>query len=167
MRCREAKDLILTDYVDGELSEGRGREIKRHLNTCASCRAFEANAHKNISAPFGLINKEEAPQYLWEGIRERIYSKDKARFGVISDTVESIRWALAPLFRIPRPIVAFAAAAMIIVGLLAVIRPFAQSYAIDEYLREQSTFISGLSAEEANGENMFDTNIKSSAENFI
>ena len=167
MKCQKARGLILTDYMDGELSDERSREIEGHLSACAACRKFEAAVRAKTAAPFTLIKKEEPPPYIWEGIRERVSSGNKAAAGIVSDTVESMRWALSPLLKIPRPIVAFAAAAMVIVGLLAVIRPFAQSYALDEYLSEQAAFIAGLSAEDLGGENIFDTDIKSGVESFL
>jgi len=38
LQCVELVDS-LTDYLDGEVSEGQRRRVEQHLATCESCRA--------------------------------------------------------------------------------------------------------------------------------
>jgi anti-sigma factor (TIGR02949 family) len=37
LQCKELADS-LTEYLDGELDEGRRRDIERHLEGCPGCR---------------------------------------------------------------------------------------------------------------------------------
>lgn len=78
-----------------------------------------------------------------------------------------IKEAFLSLARIPRTVVAFAAAAVIIVAVM-VAAPVVQRRAVNEYLSDQAAFIADLDEPaEANGADIFDTDIKTGAENFL
>ena len=59
-KCDHFKDLILTDYIDGELDKKFSESLESHLLDCSDCRAFfkevKNNAHclfKQVVAPAG------------------------------------------------------------------------------------------------------------------
>ena len=166
MKCERAREFILTDHVDGELSSECRREVDDHLRTCAACRELEHLVREKISRPLNIATRETPPAYLWEGIRERITSDAEARSGVFSRLAELIRDAFSSISNIPRPVMAFAVVAVIMVGVL-IAAPGLQRRALDEYLSEQAFFISRLDAGEVNGASMFDTDINTGAERFM
>ena len=166
MKCKRARELILTDHMDGELGAERRREIEEHLRVCIECGAFERLTREKIARPFALARNEKPSAYLWEGIKEKIASEADGRTGIFSDAAEGIRRVFSSLLRIPRPIMAFAAGAMIIIAILAAASG-SQNRALDEYLNEQAAFIAKLDAGQANGASIFDTDIKTGMENLL
>lgn len=166
MKCEKAQELILTDYMDAELGEEHRREVDEHMRVCAACREFGALAREKNVQLLANVRKEEPPAYLWEGIRERIASEAKERSGILPDTVKFIREALLSLVKIPRPVIAFAAAAIVIVAVM-VVGPVTQRLAVNEYLDDQAAFIVRLGTDETNEIGIFDTDIKTGAESFL
>jgi len=167
MKCEIARELILTGHLDGELDAGRRREMEEHLRTCIGCGDFEKFARENAVRPFALAGKEKPPAYLWEGIKEKIMlSEANARTGIFSNAAEAIRRIFSFILRIPRPVIAFAAGAMIIIAILAAVSG-SQSRALDEYLNEQASFLAKLDAGQPNGASIFDTDIKTGVENIL
>ena len=166
MKCERARELILTDHMDGELGSGCRGDMAEHLRTCAACRELEHLVREKISMPFNNATREAPPAYLWEGIRERIASDAEARSVVFSPVAEWIRKVLSAISDIPRPVMAFAAATIIAVGIL-IAAPGVQRRALDEYLSDQALFMSKLDAYEANGVSIFDTDISTGIEKFM
>ena len=76
--CELYKELILTNYSDGELAPERKTEIEAHIKTCAACRALAEDIQKELSAPLGGIRREEVPDAVWTAVKERIESESAA-----------------------------------------------------------------------------------------
>jgi len=157
MKCERIQELLLTDHMDGELRGALRREVDEHVRSCASCGEF-ARAALISASPLKAAGKEEAPSYIWHRVKERIVPGREARAGVMRDIAEFIGRSRAPLAMIPRPAIAFAAAAMVIIAVLAA-RPIVRDRAADAYLNDQMSFMISLDAEESNGSgngNFFD-----------
>jgi hypothetical protein len=75
MNCRKAKDLILSDYTDNELSLRIKTEIDKHLEKCAACRKFQETLQDKIIQPLKQAKEIMPPDYVWERIREEIEAK--------------------------------------------------------------------------------------------
>ncbi|MCX5677699.1 MAG: zf-HC2 domain-containing protein [Candidatus Omnitrophica bacterium] len=167
MKCERARELMLTDHMDGELNAKGQREMREHLRVCTECGNFEKLAREDAARPFALAGKEKPPAYIWEGIKEKIaLSEAGARAGIFANVVEVIRQIFSSILRIPKPIAAFAAGAMILIAILAAVSG-SQSRALDEYLNEQASFLARLDAGQANGTSMFDTDIATGMENIL
>jgi anti-sigma factor RsiW len=166
MKCERAREFILTDHMDDELDSECRREVDEHLRTCRACRELVHLVREKISRPLNVMIRETPPAYLWEGIREKITSDAEARSGVFSRLVELIRDVFSSISNIPRPVMAFAVVAMIMVGVLITV-PSLQRRALDEYLSEQAFFISRLDTGEVNGASIFDTDINTGTERFM
>ena len=71
MKCEKIEDLVLTDYIDGNLKGEALREVEAHLEACEKCRAL---ADEAISAGkiFSAAGKEEAPAGVWRRIEDEI-----------------------------------------------------------------------------------------------
>jgi anti-sigma factor RsiW len=72
MKCENVRDLLTTDYIDGELDEGARKEVVSHLESCARCRQFEEAVQRAAVAPFRGIQICSAPASLWHRVRRGI-----------------------------------------------------------------------------------------------
>jgi anti-sigma factor RsiW len=75
MNCKEIKHLILTDYVDGELSPAKAKLLESHLAGCSACR-LQAQAMQQQGEIFAQGPNIGTPhEMVWNriktGIRER------------------------------------------------------------------------------------------------
>ena len=81
MKCSKYRDIIITDYVDGELDEREKQEIDRHLQDCAACRAFAAAVSAVTLETLRKATPEEPPAFLWTRIQSRL-EQEPARSGI-------------------------------------------------------------------------------------
>jgi predicted anti-sigma-YlaC factor YlaD len=169
MKCERARELMLTDHMDGELDAKGQREMREHLRVCEECGNFEKLARENSVKPFAITGKEKPPSYLWEGIKEKIVlSEARAGAGVFANAAESMRQIFSSILRIPKPVAAFAAGVMIVIAILAAVSGSqSRALALDEYLNEQASFLARLDVGQANGTSIFDTDIKTGMENIL
>jgi predicted anti-sigma-YlaC factor YlaD len=54
-KCDQIKDLILTDYIDGELGKDIAAGVEAHLLDCGDCRAFFKEVKNTTSLPFQQV----------------------------------------------------------------------------------------------------------------
>jgi anti-sigma factor RsiW len=147
MRCEKIQELILTDYMDRELAEKGVREVDAHILSCAACREFKRLADRKAAQPFKAAPSVQAPSYIWERVKQEITVEHPGMLAGAADIIRNIFWSLG---RIPKPAVAFAAAAVVIIAIL-VARPIAQTRAANEYMAEQIDFMLRVDVVEANG----------------
>ena len=81
-KCKEILDLILTDYVDGEVDQKIKSEIDAHLLMCADCRRLAQEVARNLVVPFGRVARETPPDHLWKSIEEKIGEENRSSVGV-------------------------------------------------------------------------------------
>ncbi len=63
----------LSDYLDGELSEGERREVDAHLRGCAACTAVLNDLKRVVARAQGAAGATRPPSAdLWSGIAARI-----------------------------------------------------------------------------------------------
>ena len=166
MKCDQARELMLTDYMDSELHLRLRHEVDEHLLRCASCREFREVAREKITRQFALTRVEDPPEFIWRGIREKITSKAGVSYGILSNAADVIRLAFSSLLGIPRPVAVLAAGAMIAILLLSA-APGMRRRALDGYLNDQIAFIADLDDGEAGGTDIFDTDIRIGTDNLL
>lgn len=154
MRCERIQELLLTDYIDKTLNEKLSHQVDEHIRTCLKCGEFKSAVINKATGPFRLVRAEEAPSYIWERVKQKIAAESAERSGVFAGTSDIIRNIFRSLGRIPRPAVAFAAAAAVIIAVL-VARPIVQTHAVNVYLAEQMDFMMKLDIAETNGNGNF------------
>jgi anti-sigma factor RsiW len=71
MNCQIIKELILTDYSDGQLTPKKKIQVDNHLNHCLSCRALAQRVRQTI-APLTNSPQLEVPAALWSRIKDKI-----------------------------------------------------------------------------------------------
>lgn len=115
MNCKSARDVILTDYIDGNLNARALGELKEHLKACPSCRGFIEEVEKSAALFKNPVRKDPSPE-VWRSIRAEIIRKEH-KTGFIQEVSERIRYILPNL----RPaIVALSAAVILLVAAAAV-----------------------------------------------
>lgn len=162
-RCARYKELILTDYMDGELDSATQKEVAKHLETCVSCRALKEALLKKAVEPLKRAEKVKAPEYIWQNIRERIVSSEKpAEQGALT----ALRERLNKVFVMPRPALAFAAVTVLVIGLIVVRFSMYRAYERGYFTPGIESFSTGL--EEGNGNaDLTDESFGTSIEMFL
>ena len=72
MKCEYVKELILTDYLDGQLGKEQKAQIEKHLTTCRDCKEYELLTRAAAVEPFDNLEKYSPPEAAWNKIREQI-----------------------------------------------------------------------------------------------
>lgn len=73
--CKKIKDLILTDFVDGELDVSIKGKVDTHLLACSECRKFTQEVESQLVAPLQGVKRQPVPDHLWSLIKDRIESE--------------------------------------------------------------------------------------------
>lgn len=70
---KQCKDLlaVLSDYVDGVLTDELCAELERHLSECRNCRIVVDTLRKTID----LVHVSREPASVPEAIRQRLYHR--------------------------------------------------------------------------------------------
>jgi len=119
VNCKNIQDLLLTDYLDGQLEEEKKKSFDNHLSSCFNCREFASVAQNNIMQPF--INAENfiPSDHIWERIKKAIEEKpEPVRSGFLTSFWNSIKES----FLFPRPAYALAGILVIFVVAMSVNR---------------------------------------------
>jgi hypothetical protein len=89
-KCDYFKDLILTDYIDGELDKDFGQSVENHLLDCCDCRAFFKEVKSNTALPFQKALHQPAPAKLWDMIKQRIEHENQAT-NPLADLIDKLK----------------------------------------------------------------------------
>src|SRR5688500_1125198 len=71
MKCADLQTDVLVDLVDGRLDPGSQREIERHLEVCAECRALVTDLRSIRAAAF-MLDRREPGAALWAKLQESV-----------------------------------------------------------------------------------------------
>ena len=77
MKCKNIQELLLTDYIDGEISEELKEKVKKHIQKCEKCKEFEQALIKGAIDPIKQVGIENPPEYVWTQIQDRIQGEKK------------------------------------------------------------------------------------------
>jgi predicted anti-sigma-YlaC factor YlaD len=69
MKCETIRDLILTDYSDGELFGVLLKKVEEHLDGCTSCRALSQQVREGIFVPFKNLPELKVNDLVWKRIK--------------------------------------------------------------------------------------------------
>jgi len=148
MKCEQIKELIITNYIDGEISTSIQKEIKAHLITCEDCRQFEGRVRLSAIEPLKNVKREKVPEEVWHKIKKVIETKDK------KVTLKDVVYNLGTFIRVRRPALALATVtAVILIALIIQKMPFEKPSGLNIYLEEQVKFLANLNGANGNGEN--------------
>ena len=76
--CELFKELILVDYLDGELKEDTRQRLEAHLSTCAECLQFVQEVKNKTATPFKNAERKNVPDSVWIAVKEKIGQEQAA-----------------------------------------------------------------------------------------
>lgn len=146
MNCKKIQELLMTDYIDGELNEKMQASILEHLATCDRCKRFEENLKEKVINPLKTVEKQYPSYFVWENIKNRIM-KDRQS---VSEKIDvAVTSKLSSIFKTLKPAFAVPAIAIAILVIIFVARPPLMSNGkLDAYIAEQTEFIINLDSSE-------------------
>ena len=106
-KCDHFKDLILTDYIDGELDKNFAGRLESHLLDCSDCRAFFKEVKNNaaifpVPCPANVL-RQPVPAGLWDAIKQSIEHENQAA-SPLMDLIDKLKGLIV----IPRMVPVFA-----------------------------------------------------------
>jgi anti-sigma factor RsiW len=72
MNCNEIRDIIITDYVDNEMSAKTRGEMELHLSICDGCHSFKEAVMSGVVASLRSAEAANPPEALWFKVKNRI-----------------------------------------------------------------------------------------------
>jgi len=103
MNCKKIQELILTDYLDDQISDDWRPRIKIHFARCNQCKEFFEAARKAVAEPFVNVNKINPPEFIWQRVKETIMAEQQKKTSLVASFLEklkSISYAPKPAFAI-------------------------------------------------------------------
>lgn len=105
MKCERVKELLMSDFIDGEVGKSLKMEIEGHLETCANCKKVEEQIRKIAVKPFEVLEKTSPPEEVWQRIKGAI--EEKREVEVAPGLLERFRLLLARQYAYVVPAVSF------------------------------------------------------------
>ncbi len=147
MECKKVREFILTDYSDGEVSEGLHREISVHLKACPACTEFQRRVSASALKPFKAIEPVEPPVSVWHNIREAIREEERGPVSVVDRLMDMLE-RFMPL---GKPVTAFGGVIAVMLILFFVVGvPMKKREDVNAYVREQAAFMLGSAEQDVN-----------------
>jgi anti-sigma factor RsiW len=149
MKCKEFRDMIITDYIDDELDRETRNLVEAHISVCEACRDYKENLLRASIKPFQNLTANAVPGEVWLNLRERLAERKAA--GAKS-------W-----FRLPRIAFVSAAAAGLLIATFAIFKPAAvkeeavQVFAQASPYNEQNFYLTSSHQPTQNSEESFGT----------
>lgn len=78
MKCADLQSDVLVDLVDGRLDPRDQREVERHLEACANCRALVTDL-RSIRASAFMLDRREPSAAVWMKLQSAVAAEPKPR----------------------------------------------------------------------------------------
>ena len=116
MTCKKIQEIILTDYLDGQLDGKQRSLLGRHLAKCRGCEKFSIYAIKNIAGLFTNAERLIPSEIIWRRIKGSIEASKREKPGLVTRFFERLKGALY----IPKPATIFVTALtfILVIGLI-------------------------------------------------
>ncbi|MCG8431857.1 MAG: zf-HC2 domain-containing protein [Candidatus Omnitrophica bacterium] len=138
MKCERIRSLLLTDYLDDEVTQEVKEIIDAHLAGCCGCAGFLAQLRQKAQLPFKEAGRVKPPEHVWASIRESLREcsgrKELSRRRGAFDLLRGLLQAHRPAFALS------AVAAMAVIVVLAARIPVHNRRLDAVYLAEQAAF---------------------------
>ena len=83
MRCADLQSDALVDLVDGRLDPAEQRDIERHLEACAECKALVTDLRSIRAAAF-MLDRREPPTALWTTLKTAVAAEPAPKGKLLS-----------------------------------------------------------------------------------
>jgi len=128
MRCEEVRELLMTDYLDGELPSKTAAAVKEHLAGCKACTDLEARIRLSAVEPFRGLAPANPAESVWRNISESIKAPPRPERKIS-----------------PRPVFLAATIAVLLVAAAFLMhRSYAESKEMGLYIEEEIGYLSSL-----------------------
>ena len=94
MKCKKIQEIILTDYLDGQLAERQRSLLSRHLAGCQGCKKFSIYVMKNIAGLFTNAERLIPSEIVWRRIKGSIEAEETTKPGVVTSFFERLKGTL-------------------------------------------------------------------------
>jgi len=104
MNCKKIQEWILTDYLDGEMSQDQKDVLEKHISSCSECKRFLFAAKETVVEPFVNSKKDYLSEsVVWEKIQEEIQDEKEAAYAYAEESgflkrVKDILFSPKPAF---------------------------------------------------------------------
>lgn len=122
MKCHDWQEMIITDYLDGELEPRQKERLDAHLAQCQACREFLTAAQNTVVKPFEGAASGEPPECVWHNIKEAITEPTRQ----VDDPV-SLWDRLGGMLNFPKPALALASVIIVFMAVTLTLRYYPQS----------------------------------------
>ncbi len=78
MKCADLQADVLVDLVDGRLDPAEQRDVERHLEACAECRALVIDLRSIRAAAF-MLDRREPPAGVWNRLQSAVAAEPLPR----------------------------------------------------------------------------------------
>jgi putative zinc finger protein len=82
MKCADLQADVLVDLVDGRLEPAQQRDVERHLEGCAECRALVTDLRSIRAAAF-MLDRREPPAAVWARLQSAVAAEPLPRARVL------------------------------------------------------------------------------------
>jgi anti-sigma factor RsiW len=82
MKCADLQADVLVDLVDGRLEPAEQRDVERHLEACADCRALVTDLRSIRAAAF-MLDRREPPAQVWARLQSTVAAEPLPRARVL------------------------------------------------------------------------------------
>jgi anti-sigma factor RsiW len=148
MKCKEIQELLLTDFLDGELPSARRAVVGQHLEGCLDCRAYAEEVRKTAVTPFTAAEEVSVPESVWQAISATIDAEERAPLREqLYDCIREFFGTILAPFKIKGPALAFASSCVVAIAVfVAVSLPLRYDLSVGEIMNENMSFLSSLGA---------------------
>jgi len=106
MDCKSVQELILTDFIDGQMADSLKGLIDQHLKQCHDCKAYLSEVKNQAVNPFINLIKEVPDVVLWARIKQNIQEEQDQ---LLEKNLQPNVWErFRALVLVPRPAFALA-----------------------------------------------------------
>jgi anti-sigma factor RsiW len=82
MKCTDLQSDVLVDLVDGRLDPAEQRDIERHLEACAECKALVTDLRSIRAAAF-MLDRREPAAAVWAKLQVAVKAEPRPRARVL------------------------------------------------------------------------------------
>ncbi|MBF0253243.1 MAG: zf-HC2 domain-containing protein [Candidatus Omnitrophica bacterium] len=160
MKCKQIRDLILTDYIDNEADKNILSSVESHFASCRECKEFYMAVKETIDRPLRESVDLAPSEKVWMNIKRSIEERTCADTENVTEGLDifgflrNIKWIIKP---------AYALAAMLLIFTVGEIKYYNVKEAglNNEFIQENINYLLGVNAnEEENGAEGFGTGIE-------
>jgi len=79
MNCKSIQELLLTNYIDGEMIDSERKIVDDHLKSCQKCKEFALLAKKVGVDSFSGLERALPSEDIWQRIKRQVVFESEKR----------------------------------------------------------------------------------------